>query len=301
MGKIAFVFAGQGDQHAGMGKEFAQNYEAAAAVFRCCDRLRPETSRQCFSGSEEELKETKHTQPCLFAMEMAAYEVLKEKGIRADSMAGFSLGEVAAAAAAGVFDLETGFRLVMRRGALMQEEAENFDTSMAAVLKLPAETVKRLCGEFSQLYPVNFNGPEQITVSGLSTQMKLLADAVKREGGRAIPLKVKAAFHSPFMLEAAAGFKKELEAVEVRLPQTVLYANISGEPYPKSEAKIRQLLSAQIAAPVHWEAIIRHMIGTGIDTFIEIGPGRTLTNMIKKIDAEVKAMTAAEALEEAFA
>ena len=145
MGKIAFVFAGQGDQYAGMGKEFAQNYEAAATVFRCCDRLRPETSRQCFSGSEEELKETKHTQPCLFAMEMAAYEVLKEKGIRADSMAGFSLGEVAAAAAAGIFDLETGFRLVMRRGALMQEEAEKFDTSMAAVLKLPAETVKRLC------------------------------------------------------------------------------------------------------------------------------------------------------------
>ena len=164
MGKIAFVFSGQGDQYPGMGKELAEKYPPAASVYEMCDSVRPGTSAQCFYGTEEELKETKNTQPCLFAVELAAASVLMEKGIKPDAAAGFSLGEVVAATVAGVFDNETGFRLVCRRGELMQREAEKFDTSMAAVVRLTREQLEELCGKYSNIYPVNFNCPGQITV-----------------------------------------------------------------------------------------------------------------------------------------
>lgn len=295
MGKIAFVFSGQGDQYPGMGKELAANYPAAEAVFNMCDEIRPGTSSQCFEGTEEELKETRNTQPCLFAMELAAAEVLFEKGIRPDAVAGFSLGEVVAATAAGVFDKETGFRLVTKRGELMQREAEKFDTSMAAVVKLTPEQVQELCANYSEVYPVNFNCPGQITVSGLSAQMPDFFADVKAAGGRALPLKVKGAFHSPFMKEAAEAFAGELAKAEIRGSDMTLYSNKTAEPYTEN---VVELMSDQICSPVQWEKIIRDMIARGIDTFIEIGPGRTLTNMIKKIDSEVKACTYTEYLAE---
>ena len=155
-----------------MGKSLAEKSPAAARIFQMCDRLRPGTSQMCFEGSVMELQETKNTQPCLFAMELAAYEFLAEKGVQPDMAAGFSLGEVTAATAAGIFDYETGFQLVCLRGEFMQKEAEKFDTSMAAVLKLDEERVGALCSQFSHIYPVNYNCPGQITVSGLAEEMK---------------------------------------------------------------------------------------------------------------------------------
>lgn len=152
MGKIAFVFSGQGDQYPGMGKELCENYPAAADVFRMCDRIRPGTIEQCFTGSAEDLKQTKNTQPCLFAFELAAVEVLLEKGMTPNTVAGFSLGEVVAATVAGCFDHETGFRLVCKRGELMQAASEYHDTSMAAVVKLTAEQVSTLCNKYSDIY-----------------------------------------------------------------------------------------------------------------------------------------------------
>lgn len=165
MGGIAFVFSGQGDQYPGMGQALAQTYGAAAEVFACCDRLRPGTSAQCFAGPEDVLKETKNTQPCLFAMEMAAAAVLRAAGVRPDVVAGFSLGELAACVQAGIFDLETGFRLVCRRGELMQKAAEGQATTMAAAVRLSAAQVRSLCSEFSDLYPVNYNAPGQTVVA----------------------------------------------------------------------------------------------------------------------------------------
>lgn len=296
MGNIAFVFSGQGDQYPGMGRELYARYEAAASVFRLCDSIRPGTMAQCFAGTAEELKETKNTQPCLFAMELAAAQVLMEQGIRPDALAGFSLGEVAAATVAGCFDLETGFRLVCRRGALMQTEAEQHDTAMAAVVKLSAEKVVELCAACSDLYPVNFNCPGNITVSGLAAQMPAFSAAVKAAGGRALPLKVRGAFHSPFMQGAAEGFAAELAKADVRKNSIPLYSNVTARPYDGDAAA---LLAQQIASPVQWEPTIRNMIADGIDIFIEIGPGRTLTNMIRKIDTQVTAMTVTEYLEEA--
>ncbi len=291
MGKIAFVFSGQGDQYPGMGKELSEQYQSAASVFQMCDELRPGTSSQCFDGTDDELKETKNTQPCLFAMELAAASVLCEAGIRPDAVAGFSLGEVVAATVAGTFDNETGFRLVCKRGELMQGAAEKHDTSMAAIVKLTPETVEELCSKYSDVYPVNFNCPGQITVSGRSSQMPDFFNLVKSAGGRAIPLKVKGAFHSPFMNEAAASFAEELSGAEIHKSAVPLYSNVTAEPYTED---VVTLLSKQICSPVQWERIIRNMIAAGIDTFIEIGPGKTLTNMIKKIDAEVKTYSVSE-------
>ena len=293
MGKVAFVFSGQGDQHPGMGKELAEKYPSAAAVFALCDRLRPGTSHQCFEGTAEELMETKNTQPCLFAMELAAAAVLREKGVKPDAVAGFSLGEVVAATVAGVFDHEMGFRLVCKRGALMQAEAEKFDTAMAAVVKLTAEQVQEMCAQFTDIYPVNFNCPGNITVSGLVSQMPEFSAAVKAAGGRALPLKVKGAFHSPFMREAANAFKKELAQANLQEAEIPPYSNLTAQPYGDDAA---ELLSKQICSPVQWEKLIRNMIAAGVDTFVEIGPGRTLTNMIKKIDPAVNARTVMEEL-----
>ena len=295
MGKIAFVFSGQGDQFPGMGKDLADKYPSAKAVFDMCDGIRPGTSEQCFNGTEEELKETKNTQPCLFAMELAAANVLFDKGVKPEALAGFSLGEVTAATAAGIFDNETGFRLVCKRGELMQTEAEKFDTSMAAVVKLTPEQVQDVCAKYSDVYPVNFNCPGQITVSGLASQMKDFSADVKAAGGRALPLKLKGAFHSPFMNAASEAFRVELENAKINKGNITLYSNLTSMPYTDDVA---ELLSKQICSPVLWEKIVRNMIADGFDTFIEIGPGRTLTNMIKKISADVKAQTVEEYLSE---
>lgn len=295
MGGVAFVFSGQGDQYPGMGKELCERYPAAAKVFAICDAIRPGTAEQCFSGTAEELKETVNTQPCLYAMELAAARVLLGKGLRPDAVAGFSLGEVAAAAFAGCFDQETGFRLVCRRGELMQAEAEKHDTAMAAVVKLTAEEVMQLCRQFSDVYPVNFNCPGQTTVSGLSEQMPGFFAAVKAAGGRAIPLKVKGAFHSPYMAKAAKAFGQELAKAGMKQGDIPLYSNVTAAPYEENPAA---LLAKQIESPVQWEKLIRTMISTGFDTFVEIGPGKTLTNMIRRIDAEVNAYSVTEYLEE---
>jgi len=286
MGKIAFVFAGQGAQAPGMGKAFYETSEAAADVFRAADEVRPGTSVQCFEGTEEELQETKNTQPCLYTVEMAIAAAVAEKGIKADMTAGFSLGELSALTYAGVMDLETGLNAVRNRAELMQQAALDHDTSMAAVIKLTNEKIEELCAGFEHVYPVNFNCPGQTSVSGDAQEMLAFAEKVKEAGGRAKVLKVNGAFHSPYMSKAAEGFREVLSALPAfHEPSVTVYSNYTGLPYT---ADVIQTLTSQIDNPVKWEMIVRHMIAEGADTFVELGPGKTLTGLIKRIDPDVR-------------
>ena len=177
----------------------------------------------------------------------------------------------------------------------MQREAEKYDTSMAAVVKLTEEQIEDLCKKYNYVYPVNYNCPGQISVSGHSEEIKDFSAKVKEAGGRAIPLKVKGGFHSPFMEEAARSFAKELEQVSIKKPKIKLYSNMTAKPYTED---IIELLSGQIKNSVLWEKMIRNMISEGVDTFLEIGPGNTLTNIIKKIDSSVKVIGVTEYLAE---
>lgn len=284
MGRVAFLFSGQGDQYPGMGKEFL-DVPAAKAVFECCEALRPGTLEQCMNGSDAELKETINTQPCLFAMELAAAAALEAQGIHADLCAGFSMGEVAALTYSGAVDLEQGFSMVCHRAKFMQEAASGQDCAMTAVVKLSDDKVKELCAAFEQVYPVNFNAPGQVSVAADAKELPAFSAAVKEAGGKALPLKVKGGFHSPFMAQASKQFEQYLQPLEMAQPKIPLYSNVTAELYGEH---IKDLLSHQISSPVRWTELIRNLIAAGADTFIEIGPGRTLCNLMKRIEPSVR-------------
>ncbi len=285
MGKIAFVFSGQGAQRSGMGKEIYEASAAAREVFDKLDGIRGGTKQMCFEGSDEELMQTGNTQPCLFAVEMAAAAALNEAGISPDMTAGFSLGEIAALTCSGTAALEEGFKIVCARGELMQKAAEQFPAAMAAVLKLPNEEVERICAGLDRAYPVNYNCEGQVTCAAAKETMPELIAAAKAAGGRAVPLKVSGGFHSPFMAGAAEEFAVVLRDSKLRKGSIPLYSNFTAEPYDDNPT---WLLSQQICSPVRWEKLVRNMIAAGCDTFIELGAGNTLVGLINRIDKSVR-------------
>lgn len=289
MDKIAFIFSGQGDQRVGMGEDLYETFPEAKSVFDVLEAISPGTIHNCFSSDEETLRMTAMTQPCMFAFEMASAAVLSAHGVKADVAAGFSLGEIAAATYASVFSLEDGFRLVSERGRIMQEENGKARTAMSAVLRLSDERVETLAASFGNVFPVNYNCPGQVVVSGLEDEVSEFEKAVRSEGGRTMRLKVSGAFHSPFMKNASARFNEVLAGYEVASPAIPLYSDLTGKVY---DERIRNLLAEQISSPVRWSAIIREMIGSGARIFIEIGPGRTLCNLVSRIDGDVRALSA---------
>lgn len=279
MGKIAFVFSGQGAQYPGMGKSLAECSPAARTVFELADRLRPGTSAQCFEGTAEELAVTQNTQPCLYCVDLAAALALEEQGVHADFAAGFSLGEVPALAFAGALSHEEGFRFVCKRAEAMQAAAEQNPGSMAAVLKLPNEAVEALCREFTQVWPVNYNCPGQLVVAGEPGQLAEFQKRVKEAGGRAAPLAVSGGFHSPFMESAAARLAEELAQTAFSPARVPVYANYTAQPYGKDPAA---LLVSQVKNPVRWQETVEALAAQGVDAFFECGPGKTLCGLIKK-------------------
>ena len=280
MGKIAFVFAGQGAQYSGMGQSLCEMSPAARAVFDVADKLRPGTSQQCFTAPVEELSLTENTQPCLYCVDLAAAEALEEAGVRPDCVAGFSLGEVAALSVAGVFSPEEGFDFVCKRGQAMQKAGEENPGAMAAVLKLTNEQVEELCQGFEQVWPVNYNCPGQLVCAGEAAQIDAFCEKVQQAGGRAKKLAVSGGFHSPFMESASEELREVLGDVDVREPEVPVYANLNARPYTAGSAK--ELLIQQVKNPVRWQETVERLAQLGVDTFIECGPGKTLCGLIRK-------------------
>lgn len=289
MGKIAFVFSGQGAQYSGMGKAMAAASPAAKAVFDMADSVREGTSRQCFEGSAEELCQTVNTQPCVFATDLAAAYALKERGITPDCVAGFSLGEIAALAFAGMLSDEEAFRLVCKRGELMDKAAHDNPGAMAAVMKLTPAQTEDICKQFDKTYPVNYNSPAQTVVATTTENAESFCQAVKEAGGKAKLLAVSGAFHSPFMAQAAQELAAYMQKLTFAEPQTVIYSDVTAKPY---EGDYKALVKAQVESPVRWQSIVENMIADGVDTFIEVGVGKTLTGLIKRISGDVKAFKA---------
>ncbi len=285
MSKIAVLFSGQGSQYGGMGKSLWEISPAARQVFEVADSIRPGTSKQCFEGTTEELSVTKNTQPCLYCVDLAAARALEEAGVRADFCAGFSLGEVAALTFAGAFSDKDGFSFVTSRGEAMQKAAEENPGAMAAVLKLSNETVEGLCGEFENVWPVNYNCPGQLVVAGRKEELGLFCEKAAEAGGRAVPLAVSGGFHSPLMESAASELESVLAALPLEEPRFPVYANLTASPYGEDG---KETLLNQLKNPVRWQETLENLKGAGADTFVECGPGKTLSGLVKKTLKDVK-------------
>lgn len=277
MAKIGIIFPGQGAQYPGMGEKLYEAYPEIRELYENAEKIFPGITKISFHGTADDLKKTENTQPALYLAELSAALILKKNGIEASALAGFSLGEIPALSFGGAFDYIEGFRIVCKRGEFMSADP-GVETAMAAVLKLDGETVEKICASHSGLYPVNYNCPGQITVSGTKEALNDAKAEFTEAGGRVIPLAVSGAFHSPFMDKASEEFGAFLSTCDIKSPVTTVYANRNAAPYEN----VVETMQAQINHPVLWEKTVRAMAESGIDTFIEVGPGQTLSKFVQK-------------------
>ena len=293
MGKIGFLFSGQGAQTIGMGEDLFKNREECKNVFESGENLlNMDILNKMFNGDEETLKKTSIAQPAIVLTSLAAAEALKNEGIECDYSCGLSLGEYTALIHSRVISFEDGIKLVKERGRIMEEAGIKVKGKMAAVLKLKEDKVEELvnkCKEFGVIEVANYNCPGQIVIGGESDPINKSIEIVKELGGIAIPLKVSGAFHTSLLKEASEEFYNYIEKVRFNEIDEKIYSNLKGNLYVK-EDNIKNILKNHMVKPVYFEKIIRDMILKGVDIFIEIGPGKTLTGFVKKIDRKVKVL-----------
>ena len=297
--KVAVVFPGQGSQYVGMGREACETYPEVAEFFRRAEEvLGFPLAEVCFDGPSEALTDTANAQPAIFTVSLALWEALKRRWPDAESsiayFAGHSLGEYTALAAAGAFDFEDGLRLVRERGRLMKEAGARNPGGMVAVIGLDPQAVDEVCGEIREshagccLRVANYNSPGQYVLAGHREALERAIPLLRAKGARRmVPLAVSGAFHTELMCWAREGLAQALDSVEVRPARVPVIANTTARPISEPE-EIRQELLNQLENPVRWTDSVRYMVSQGVDTFVEVGPKKVLTGLIKRIARDVR-------------
>ena len=295
MSKTAFIFPGQGSQYPGMGKDLADNFVIARRTFEeADDALGSSLSRLCFDGPEDDLKLTANTQPAILTVSVAAFRVVAaETGMNADYLAGHSLGEFSALVAAGALEFGDAVRTVRARGSFMQEAVPVGVGAMAAILGVEPEMLTGICSEAAQgevVSPANFNSPGQIVIAGHAGAVNRAIEIAKSRGFRkAMLLPVSAPFHCSLMSPAADRLAETLAAITIHPLGVPVVTNVEGEPNV-DEGRVRELLVKQVCSPVLWDGSVQYMAGSGVNRFIEIGPGKVLSGLVKRIikDSETR-------------
>ncbi len=292
---IAYIFPGQNSQFAGMGKELAQQSAIAAEVFKVVDdALGFGLSEIMFEAEADALTPTEIQQPAIFAHSVAAFAALRRRHEGGPAMmAGHSLGEYSAMACAGCMGLDEAAKLVRKRGELMAEAGAQVGGAMAAIVKLDTEAVMEIveeAGSAGIVAVANFNSPGQIVISGEAPAVEKACELAKERRGRAIPLQVSGAFHSPLMQPAADSLQPHIDAAEMQPAAVPVVSNVDATPRTDPEG-IKQALIQQVTGSVRWEESVRRMIADGVDTLVEVGPGSVLSKLVKRIDGEVTVHT----------
>jgi [acyl-carrier-protein] S-malonyltransferase len=294
MSRIAFLFPGQGAQHVGMGKAIAERYPAAAALYeRANNILGYDLARICFTGPAEDLDSTVISQPAIFVTSLAALEKLRTESpdvvLACEMTAGLSLGEYTALVFAGAMTFEDGLRVVQQRGQAMQDAADATPSGMVSILLLEVPQVEEICRQArsaGKLEIANYLCPGNTVVSGENAACEMAAELADAAGGKAVPLAVAGAFHTSTMEPADQRLAEALAAVEIRPPEIPLYSNVDALPH-SDPAELKDILVRQVVSPVRWEESLRAMLAAGIDEFYEIGPGKVLTGLLKRIARKV--------------